>query len=49
MEAESWYEKSLWTSRENQAALQGAVDVPSVARIEQDLNQCKNALVSASQ
>ena len=48
MEAESWYEKSLWTSRENQAALQGAVDVPSVARIEQDLNQCKNALVSAS-
>ncbi len=49
MEAESWYEKSLRTSRENQAALQGAVDVPSVARIEQDLKQCQRALASVSQ
>jgi eukaryotic-like serine/threonine-protein kinase len=46
IEAQSWYEKSLHLSGENQTTVQGVVDVPSIARIEQGVKECERALAS---
>jgi serine/threonine protein kinase len=46
MEARACFEKSLRTSRENATAVQGAVDVPSVASIESELKACEESLAN---